>query len=105
VQLTMIGTGLWRGERLESMQWLGVAIATAGLVAMKLPLGVFPVAVRIVSLFIVPVAFINVVPVAVFTGHMSAWWLVGVPLAAVAAVALAAGVYRLGLRAYDSAGH
>ncbi|MDA1359960.1 ABC-2 family transporter protein [Glycomyces luteolus] len=73
--------------------------------AMKLPLGVFPAAVRIVSLFIVPVAFINVVPVAVLTGHMNAWWLVGTPVAAVAAVALAAGVYRLGLRAYDSAGH
>lgn len=73
--------------------------------AMKLPLGVFPAAVRVVSLFIVPVAFVNVVPVAVLTGHMSAWWIIGTPLTAVLAVALAAGAYRLGLRAYDSAGH
>lgn len=73
--------------------------------AMKLPLGVFPAAVRVISLFIVPVAFVNVVPVAVIAGHMSAWWLIGTPLTALFAVVLAAGVYRLGLRAYDSAGH
>ena len=39
VQLTMIGAGLWRGERLKPLQWIGVACALAGLVAMKLPLG------------------------------------------------------------------
>jgi ABC-type uncharacterized transport system permease subunit len=73
--------------------------------SMRLPLGLFPVAVRIVALFVVPVAFVNFVPVAVITGHTSAWWLIGTPLAAVASLALAAGVYRLGLRSYDSAGH
>jgi drug/metabolite transporter (DMT)-like permease len=39
VQLTMIGVGLWRGERLRARQWLGVALAGGGLAAMKLPLG------------------------------------------------------------------
>ena len=42
VQLTMIGAGLWRGERLRAAQWLGVVLATAGLAAMKLPLGGAP---------------------------------------------------------------
>lgn len=73
--------------------------------AMSLPLGIFPAAVKLVTLFVVPVAFINFVPVAVLTGHMTAWWLIGTPLTAAATVALAAGVYRLGLRSYDSAGH
>jgi ABC-type uncharacterized transport system permease subunit len=73
--------------------------------SMRLPLGLFPVAVRIITLFVVPIAFVNVVPVAVITGHLSVWWLVGTPLTAVASLLLAAGVYRLGLRSYDSAGH
>ena len=42
VQLTMIGAGLWRGERMRSAQWWGVLLATAGLLAMKLPLGAAP---------------------------------------------------------------
>ena len=37
VQTTMIGWGLWRGERLLPLQWLGLATATAGLVALLLP--------------------------------------------------------------------
>ncbi|HEX2143960.1 MAG TPA: ABC-2 family transporter protein [Glycomyces sp.] len=73
--------------------------------AMKLPLGIFPVGVRIVTQFLVPVAFVNFVPVAVLTGHLSEWWLIGLPPAALAAILAAVGVYRLGLRSYDSAGH
>ncbi|MFG3341503.1 ABC transporter permease [Glycomyces sp. NPDC048151] len=73
--------------------------------AMKMPLGIFPTAVRLVAMFLVPVAFINFVPVAVLSGHMSAWWLAGIPAAVIGSVLLAVGVYRLGLRAYDSAGH
>jgi drug/metabolite transporter (DMT)-like permease len=42
VQLTMLGAGLWRGERLGAAQWLGVGLAAAGLGAMKLPLGGAP---------------------------------------------------------------
>ena len=37
VQTTMIGWGLWRGERLRPQQWLGLATASAGLVALLLP--------------------------------------------------------------------
>lgn len=37
VQLTMVAFGLWRGERLRSLQWLGFASACAGLLAMLWP--------------------------------------------------------------------
>ncbi|GCL62056.1 DMT family transporter [Pseudaquabacterium pictum] len=37
VQTTMIGWGLWRGERLRPLQWWGLAAASAGLVALLLP--------------------------------------------------------------------
>jgi drug/metabolite transporter (DMT)-like permease len=39
VQVTMIGGGLRRGERLGPRQWSGVVLALAGLAAMKLPWG------------------------------------------------------------------
>ena len=37
VQTTMIGYGLWRGERLSNTQWLGLALALAGLIGLMLP--------------------------------------------------------------------
>ena len=37
VQATMIGIGLYRGERLAPLQWLGLMLALAGLVALMLP--------------------------------------------------------------------
>jgi drug/metabolite transporter (DMT)-like permease len=37
VQVTMITFGLWHGERLRALQWLGLAAACAGLVEMLLP--------------------------------------------------------------------
>jgi len=37
VQSTMIGYGLWRGERLNLLQWLGLAVAFAGIVGLLLP--------------------------------------------------------------------
>ena len=37
VQTTMIGYGLWRGERLGNTQWLGLAFALAGLIGLMLP--------------------------------------------------------------------
>jgi drug/metabolite transporter (DMT)-like permease len=37
VQVTMIGIGLMRGERLHPGQWIGVALAAAGLVGLLLP--------------------------------------------------------------------
>lgn len=37
VQATMIGVGLFQGERLRGVQWLGLASAAAGLVGLLLP--------------------------------------------------------------------
>jgi drug/metabolite transporter (DMT)-like permease len=37
VQATMIGVGVWRGERLRALQWAGLALAVAGLVLLMLP--------------------------------------------------------------------
>ena len=37
VQTVMIGWGLWRGERLRAMQWLGLTAASAGLLGLLLP--------------------------------------------------------------------
>jgi drug/metabolite transporter (DMT)-like permease len=37
VQATMIGVGLWRGERLRGRQWLGVLLALGGLIGLMLP--------------------------------------------------------------------
>ncbi len=37
VQLTMIGVGLWQGERPKLQEWLGLAVAMAGLVYLVWP--------------------------------------------------------------------
>lgn len=37
VQLGMSGYGLWRGERLAALQWLGLGVAFAGLLALLAP--------------------------------------------------------------------
>ena len=37
VQATMIGVGIWRGERPRALEWLGLALAAGGLVALTLP--------------------------------------------------------------------
>jgi drug/metabolite transporter (DMT)-like permease len=37
VQITMIGYGQWRGERLQAVQILGLSIALAGLIGLLLP--------------------------------------------------------------------
>ena len=37
VQVTMVGRGLWAGERLAAWQWLGLALALAGLAGLLLP--------------------------------------------------------------------
>ena len=37
VQATMIGVGLWRGERPQLPEWLGLVVAMAGLVYLVLP--------------------------------------------------------------------
>ncbi|SDL26029.1 ABC-type uncharacterized transport system, permease component [Glycomyces sambucus] len=73
--------------------------------AMTMPLGLFPIGVKVVTMFVVPVAFVNFVPVAALSGHLAPWWVIGMPVAAAASVLAALGVYRLGLRSYDSSGH
>jgi len=37
VQVTMIGRGIWQGERLARLQWLGLVLALAGLVGLMWP--------------------------------------------------------------------
>ena len=37
VQATMIGRGIWQGERLVRLQWLGLVLALTGLVGLMLP--------------------------------------------------------------------
>jgi drug/metabolite transporter (DMT)-like permease len=37
VQATMIGRGIWQGERFARLQWLGLVMALAGLVGLMLP--------------------------------------------------------------------
>ena len=37
VQITMLGISLWRGERPGAIEWLGIAIAIGGLIALVLP--------------------------------------------------------------------
>lgn len=37
VQVTMISHGLWRGERLQGTQWLGLLLAAGGVVGLMLP--------------------------------------------------------------------
>lgn len=37
VQASMIGHGLWKGERLSPLQWLGLALALSGLLGLLLP--------------------------------------------------------------------
>jgi drug/metabolite transporter (DMT)-like permease len=37
VQATMIGRGIWQGERLARLQWWGLVLALAGLVGLMLP--------------------------------------------------------------------
>ena len=37
VQASMIGHGLWKGERFSAVQWLGLALALAGLLGLLLP--------------------------------------------------------------------
>jgi ABC-2 type transport system permease protein len=72
---------------------------------MRFPLTIFPAAVRLFLTFGLPFAFASFVPAQILTGRLDAWWLLGPPLAAIATAALAAWVFKLGLRAYDSAGH
>jgi ABC-2 type transport system permease protein len=72
---------------------------------MRFPLSIFPVAVRIIFTFGLPLAFASFIPAQILTGKTDPAWLIAPPVAAIATAAIAAWIYRLGLKAYDSAGH
>ena len=72
---------------------------------LRFPLSIYPIAVRLALTFGLPLAFASFIPVQILTGRLAGWWLLGPPLAAAAAAAFAAWVFRAGLRAYDSSGH
>ncbi|MEU5874406.1 ABC-2 family transporter protein [Glycomyces sp. NPDC047369] len=73
--------------------------------AMRFPLTIFPAAVRLVLTFGLPLAFASFIPVLILTGRLDAWWIAILPAVAAACAALAVWIFRMGLRAYDSAGH
>ncbi|MFG3341501.1 ABC transporter permease [Glycomyces sp. NPDC048151] len=73
--------------------------------AMRFPLTIFPVAVRIVFTFGLPLAFASFIPVQILTGKADPLWLLAPPVAAAASALLAVLAFRAGLKAYDSAGH
>ncbi|MQM26843.1 ABC transporter permease [Glycomyces albidus] len=73
--------------------------------SMRFPLTIFPAVVRLALTFALPLAFASFVPVQILTGRLDPWWLVAPPVAAAASAAFAVWLFRMGLRAYDSAGH
>ena len=72
---------------------------------LRFPLTIFPVAVRLVLTFGLPLAFASFIPAQILTGKLDPWWLVAPPIAAAATAAIAVWIFRLGVKAYDSAGH
>ncbi|WP_030161434.1 ABC transporter permease [Glycomyces sp. NRRL B-16210] len=87
------------------MPVLAFALAELQNEAMRFPLTVFPAAVRLVLTFGLPLAFASFIPVQILTGRLDWWWLLAPPLAAAATAAIAAWIFRQGVKAYDSAGH
>ncbi|MFC3494376.1 ABC transporter permease [Glycomyces rhizosphaerae] len=73
--------------------------------ALRFPLTIFPVAVRLALTFGLPLAFASFIPAQILTGRLSEWWILTPPIAAAATVAIAIWSFRAGLKAYDSAGH
>lgn len=71
----------------------------------RFPIEIYPVAVQASLTFLLPFAFVSIVPVGVLTGHYAFWWLVGSIVAAASSATLALLVYRAGLARYESAGH
>lgn len=73
--------------------------------AMRFPLQIYPAAVRLTLTFGLPLAFASFIPVQILTGKLDPWWIAAPPVAAAVTACLAVGVFRAGLKAYDSAGH
>lgn len=73
--------------------------------ATRLPLHVYPGAVRAALTWVVPFAFVNYVPVSILTGGLPSWWIAIPPLMAAALAGLTIVVARAGLAKYESAGN
>lgn len=73
--------------------------------AMRFPLTIFPIAVRLVLTFGLPLAFASFIPAQILTGKIDPIWLLAPPIAAAVTILLAVLAFRAGLKAYDSAGH
>ncbi|MEV3937097.1 ABC-2 family transporter protein [Glycomyces sp. NPDC049804] len=73
--------------------------------ATRFPLTIYPRAVRTVLTWVVPLAFVNYIPVRILTGDLPAWWLAVPPAVALALVAIAVLIAKAGLARYESAGH
>lgn len=72
----------------------------------KYPITIFPVAVRSLITFVVPFAFISFMPASyIFNKDGLDWiWLLS-PIVAIVSAAVAYGIFRLGLRSYESVGN
>ena len=79
------------------------AVHQAGDLA-RFPLSVYPLALKATLGFALPFAFVSFFPVSYILGHGSAWVGLLTPLVAVYCVAVAAWVFKRGLRRYESAG-
>ncbi|MFG3341498.1 ABC transporter permease [Glycomyces sp. NPDC048151] len=73
--------------------------------ATRFPLTIYPKAVRTVLTWVVPLAFVNYVPVQILTGGLPLWWLAVPPAVALVLFALAILIARAGIARYESAGH
>jgi ABC-2 type transport system permease protein len=70
------------------------------------PIGIYGAALRVLVSAAIPLAFCSYYPAAVLLAKdgLSAWWALGPPLVAVASLAAAVGLFKLGQRAYESTG-
>ncbi|MEU6861511.1 ABC-2 family transporter protein [Glycomyces sp. NPDC046736] len=101
--LTLANTAnFWMKGRMPVVAFMLIELQ---LESMRFPLTVFPIAVRIGLTFVLPLAFASFVPVQILIGELDPLWLLAPPAAAALTGWIAALVFRLGLRAYDSAGH
>jgi ABC-2 type transport system permease protein len=73
--------------------------------ATRFPLTIYPKAVRTLLTWVVPLAFVNYIPVRILTGDLPAWWLAVPPAVALVCFAAAVLVAKAGLTRYESAGH
>jgi len=71
----------------------------------RYPLGIFPMGIRVIFTFILPFAFTAYYPAAILSGRMSIFEVIFILLATAACVTVAAVVWKIGLKTYNSTGH